>query len=153
MPSARDRWVTDSIYRTAHGMCLLPCAAARHCSAATTYWLLSPKILCVLSSDWSDLLCNQELIRKIERNPKTDREKLETVKCWRSGGTIGRTKIVRKRIKCHPRIRTLTIFSTELVGRSAHHHWDRPFGGRHASPLPSFFAPAALEKSSSVTSK
>ena len=38
-------------------------------------------------------MCNQELVGKIERNPETDREKLETVKCRRSGGTIGRTKI------------------------------------------------------------
>ena len=30
-------------------------AAARYCGAATTYSLLSPKISCVLSSDWSDL--------------------------------------------------------------------------------------------------
>ena len=40
-------------------------------------------------------MCNQELVGRIERNPKTDREKLETVKCRRSGGTIGRTKIAR----------------------------------------------------------
>jgi hypothetical protein len=30
-------------------------AAARYWGAATTYSLLSPKISCVLSSDWSDL--------------------------------------------------------------------------------------------------
>lgn len=30
-------------------------AEARYCSAATAYSLLSPKISCVLSSDWSDL--------------------------------------------------------------------------------------------------
>ena len=34
-----------------------------------------------------------------------------------------------ERIECHPRIRTLTIFSTELARRSALHHWDRPLGG------------------------
>jgi len=36
-----------------------------------------------------------------------------------------------RRIKCHPRIRTLTVFSTELEGRSALHRWDRPIGGWH----------------------
>jgi hypothetical protein len=36
-----------------------------------------------------------------------------------------------RRIKCHPRIRTLTIFSTELEGRSALHRWDRPIGAWH----------------------
>jgi hypothetical protein len=47
--------ILNSVSRFAFFQPIAVLAAARYCGAATTYSLLSPKISCVLSSDWSDL--------------------------------------------------------------------------------------------------
>jgi hypothetical protein len=47
--------ILHSVSRFAFFQPIAVLAAARYCGAATTYSLLSPKISCVLSSDWSDL--------------------------------------------------------------------------------------------------
>jgi hypothetical protein len=47
--------ILNSVSRFAFFQPIAVLAAARYWGAATTYSLLSPKISCVLSSDWSDL--------------------------------------------------------------------------------------------------